>query len=221
MSNPAPSPAPAAGQQPAGAALIRAILACGGFVPETRAELLRIAEVLEIADAMDSLAPAPASDEMAHQAEPYRLGWQAGHDAAEQDARRRRDAHMDELMLRGRNALRHLAAGEVIEARRALNSMQPPTPEPDLAEAAWSTAESAPRDGSHILVAQFNGGTGFGVCGGVRQPWQAVVHYWANPGEEGFYLSSGDSGGPPVSFTHWRPLDLSPDATLAREVPRG
>jgi len=87
----------------------------------------------------------------------------------------------------------------------------------------WSDANSAPQTGEHILVTQ-RGEGGFGICGGTwrdggerrmeivggkRQDWCAVVHYWSNPGEEGFYLSTGASDpmdDRPMRFTHWMPL---------------
>jgi hypothetical protein len=71
----------------------------------------------------------------------------------------------------------------------------------------WWPAAEAPRDGSHIFVKNDDPtSSGFGMYGGKRVHWHAVVHYWANPGEEGFYLSSGAGDSGPVSFTHWRPL---------------
>jgi hypothetical protein len=70
----------------------------------------------------------------------------------------------------------------------------------------WNPIENAPRDGAHILVADLSeNSTGFGIYGGKRVPWQAVAHWWANPGEEGFYLSSGDPGSA-LKPTHWKAL---------------
>jgi hypothetical protein len=71
--------------------------------------------------------------------------------------------------------------------------------------AEWMEAQSAPRDGSHILVTQL-GEQGFGICGDKWQDWTAVVHYWSNPGEEGFYLSSGNDADGVIHFTHWMPI---------------
>lgn len=74
----------------------------------------------------------------------------------------------------------------------------------------WRDSASAPKDGSHILVCR----------GTYSQHWTfdhsppAVVHYWQNPGEEGFYLSHGLVEGTynyvPFTFTHWRPLGTPP-----------
>ncbi len=72
----------------------------------------------------------------------------------------------------------------------------------------WRESASAPKTGEHILVSRF-GGRGFGLSGGKWADWCAVVHYWSNPGEEGFYLSSGasnDIDDQPVGFTHWMPI---------------
>jgi hypothetical protein len=70
----------------------------------------------------------------------------------------------------------------------------------------WQTADAAPKDGSHILVCRGPYGTHWGF----NQSPPMVVHWWGNPGEEGFYLSGGivqDSyNDAPVEFTHWRPL---------------
>lgn len=48
----------------------------------------------------------------------------------------------------------------------------------------WRTAESAPRDGSHILVCH----GAFASSWTFAQYPPCVVHWWSNPGEEGFYL---------------------------------
>ena len=70
---------------------------------------------------------------------------------------------------------------------------------------SWNTTP-APRDGSHILV----------CCGPFSKNWTfaqrppCVVHWWDNPGEEGFYLSHGlvenSYNDVPVEFTHWQLL---------------
>lgn len=75
----------------------------------------------------------------------------------------------------------------------------------------WCLAESAPKTGEHILVSNHGRGD-FGMCGGKTQDFCAVVHYWDNPGEEGFYLSNGyphpEDVETPIHFTHWLPLDV-------------
>ncbi len=74
----------------------------------------------------------------------------------------------------------------------------------------WQLSESAPKDGTHILVAcgPYNSVIGFDQ----RPP--IVVHYWSNPGEEGFYPSHGivenSYNDAPVIFTHWSPLGHEP-----------
>lgn len=70
----------------------------------------------------------------------------------------------------------------------------------------WQSAETAPKDGTHILVC--NGR--YDAHWTFNQTPPAVVHYWSNPGEEGFYLSGGIVEGSdndkPVYFTRWRPI---------------
>ena len=75
-------------------------------------------------------------------------------------------------------------------------------------------AENAPRTGEHILGIRFDGGIGFGTCGGKKQVWCAVVHWWAIEGEVGWYLSNGNDGNP-VEITHWMPL---PEGTCGLEA---
>ena len=73
----------------------------------------------------------------------------------------------------------------------------------------WQPIETAPKTGEHILVADFSR-KGFGFCGGKEQSWQDVVHYWSNPGEEGFYMSNGPEDPPVTWATHWMPLPEPP-----------
>ena len=75
----------------------------------------------------------------------------------------------------------------------------------------WRPIGSAPKDGSHILVADFSiGAIGFGWWYGKREPvaMQTVAHYWAAPGEEGWYASVDSVGESPLHVTHWQPLPV-------------
>ena len=75
----------------------------------------------------------------------------------------------------------------------------------------WKTADSAPRDGTHILVCKGY----YGPEWGFDQSPPMVVHYFADEDEPGFYLSSGlvqDSyNDHPIEFSHWRPLGAPPE----------
>lgn len=72
----------------------------------------------------------------------------------------------------------------------------------------WKPISSAPKDGTHILVTD-NRYFGFGYINGVAAHWSAVVHWWSNPGEEGWYLSSGNCDDQ-MDVTHWMPLPDPP-----------
>ena len=78
----------------------------------------------------------------------------------------------------------------------------------------WKPRATAPIDGTHFLAA----------CGpydahwGFHQRPPAVVHYWSEPGEEGFYLSHGGSAyDEPFEFTDWTDLGLPPGIETSDE----
>jgi hypothetical protein len=83
---------------------------------------------------------------------------------------------------------------------------------------AWQPIETAPRDGTHILVTEAGGG-GLGHCGplnehGFRElaDWCDVVHWFNDPEAPGFYSTSWgfDQSEPFAELTHWQPLPTPP-----------
>ena len=85
-----------------------------------------------------------------------------------------------------------------------------PIPIAPRLDTAWQAANTAPKDGTHILVALGP----YSIHWGFNQSPPAVVHYCAGPESPGFYLSNGivqDSyNDRPFNFTHWRPLGETP-----------
>ena len=79
-----------------------------------------------------------------------------------------------------------------------------------LVSMGWCPAETAPRDGTHILVCSGP----YSASWGFDQAPPMVVHYFSDPKEPGFYPSHGivqDSyNDAPVKFTHWRRLGEPP-----------
>lgn len=82
--------------------------------------------------------------------------------------------------------------------------------ERETLERGWKPIETAPKDGRHILAADFSGkGCGFG--GNPRQSFQCVVHWWewcdgTHQEEWGWYPSYGPDQAL-TNLTHWKPLD--------------
>lgn len=69
----------------------------------------------------------------------------------------------------------------------------------------WRSIYTAPKDGTHILAC--NAWASFGTAAD-SPPVQSVVHWWANPGEEGFYTSVNElEPQRPFVASHWKPLD--------------
>lgn len=85
----------------------------------------------------------------------------------------------------------------------------------------WRPIETAPRDGTHILVTDAHRG-GLGYCGPLNEhgfrdlaDWCDVVHWFDDPDEPGFYSTSwgGDQEHPFSALTHWMPLPDPPPKT--------
>jgi len=73
----------------------------------------------------------------------------------------------------------------------------------------WRDIATAPKDGTHILACDAR--TPYGPQWTFNQRPPTVVHWWANPGEEGFYTSVNEME-PQATFpaTHWKPLGSEP-----------
>lgn len=73
----------------------------------------------------------------------------------------------------------------------------------------WRTIDSAPKDGSHFLACCAKPPYDQHWTFDQRPP--TVVHWWGNPGEEGFYFSvSENEPQHPFAATHWMPLPSAP-----------
>lgn len=71
----------------------------------------------------------------------------------------------------------------------------------------WKPIETAPKDGTHILA--FRALIGIRYTNLTNPP--TVVHWWDNPGEEGFYTSVNElEPQEPFRATHWMPLPEPP-----------
>lgn len=75
----------------------------------------------------------------------------------------------------------------------------------------WQPIETAPKDGRHLIAADFtSGAVGFGWCGNLKlyQAFMDVVHWF----EDGFYSSTygADQQEPFLRLTHWMPLPPPP-----------
>lgn len=76
---------------------------------------------------------------------------------------------------------------------------------------SWRPIRTAPKDGSHFIAGIFDDGGGFGWYDGKQVATQTVVHWWGNPGEEGFYTSVNELAPQrPFQATHWQPLPEKP-----------
>lgn len=86
-------------------------------------------------------------------------------------------------------------------------------------DAGWRTIDSAPRDGTHVLVTRAHEG-GLGYCGPMtkhgyraKADWCDVAHWYDDPDDPGFYATSwgGDQEKPFDGLTHWMPLPRAPE----------
>lgn len=73
----------------------------------------------------------------------------------------------------------------------------------------WLDISTAPKDGSHFLACDAR--IPYGPQWGFDQRPPTVVHWWGNPGEEGFYTSVNEfEPQEPFAATHWQPLSAPP-----------
>lgn len=80
---------------------------------------------------------------------------------------------------------------------------------PEQTGERWRSIETAPKDGTHILACDAS--TRYDAWWTFMQRPPTVVHWWSNPGEEGFYTSVNEvEPQVPFSPTHWRPLPAPP-----------
>lgn len=78
---------------------------------------------------------------------------------------------------------------------------------------SWRSIRFAPQDGTHILAADMSDKAGFGwpPHPGEWQPTMTVVHWWSNPGEEGWYTSVNEQEPQrPFNATHFQRLPEQP-----------
>jgi hypothetical protein len=76
----------------------------------------------------------------------------------------------------------------------------------------WQWIETAPRDGSHILVYRLP--VGFRFTNKTNPP--TIAHWFDDPDEPGFYTSVNELAPEhPFDATHWMPLS-APPASLRR-----
>jgi len=82
----------------------------------------------------------------------------------------------------------------------------------------WMPIETAPKDGTHILVGVFDiDKGGFGWYGGEWVYLQTVAHWFDDGDECGFYPSVSNDGdkSTAVPATHWHPLLPTPTSVRA------
>ena len=75
----------------------------------------------------------------------------------------------------------------------------------------WRPISSAPKDGTHFLACDAR--VPYSESWTFNQRPPTVVHWWGNPGEEGFYTSVNElEPQTPFEATHWKPLGEPPGA---------
>jgi len=87
---------------------------------------------------------------------------------------------------------------------------KPPSASSAQSSDGWRPIESAPKDGTHILACANYPSNPYSATWTFNQRPPTVVHWFPEPGEEGFYLSHGTGDLPPFEATHWMPLPNPP-----------